>query len=87
MNPEAANLWNDHVEPLLKSFVSTLEGLGRNIAQLFDGDKKLTPQQLVANMTGQFVSDILEVVKQLLKLLVSLVGKLVEFVKWLGNAK
>jgi hypothetical protein len=80
-------IWSDRVEPLLKDFSTLVHDLTKDIVALFKEDKNLPGEQLMKRLGGDFLVNILEIVKKLLQAIVSAVAKIVLIVKLFGNLK
>ena len=86
-DPEIINMWDDRIQPLMKSFTDVAQTLAKDISQLFKGNNNMSTEQLLSKLSGNFLIGVLEVVKKLLNTLVTIVGKLVGLVKDIGNAR
>lgn len=84
-NAEEVKIWEDRIQPLLKSFTKVAEDLGKDLAQLFDGNNNLSADQILAKAGGDLLINIIDIVKKLLQTLVTLASKLVVLLKSIGN--
>lgn len=84
---EAVKLWDDRIKPLLKSFDKVFDDLAKDIVSLYLNDKNLPQDALWKKLGGNLLVNVLSIIEELLKTIMSLVAKVVLLVKNFGNLK
>jgi len=86
-NAEVLNIWNDCIVPLIDSFQWLAETLGKDIMDMFKNNKKMSQEQLFAKSGSNLVVSLIDIVKKIIKTIVSLASKLVSVLKEVGNLR
>jgi len=73
--------------PLIDSFQWLAETLGKDIMDMFKNNKKMSQEQLFAKLGSNLVVNLIDIVKKIIKTIVSLASKLVSVLKEFGNLR
>ena len=80
-------MMQDRVVPLIESVVDLVETLTKDIQNLFREHDDMSVDQLLLKLGGDFLTKVLNVIKNTLKTIVTAVAKLVLLIKDVANAE
>ncbi|UZP32228.1 hypothetical protein NXS19_000044 [Fusarium pseudograminearum] len=80
------DMWYGHVVPIVDSFITLVEDLGKDLAQLFQ-DSDMSIGDMFSKLGSNLLANTLDIIKKLTQALVSVVAKLVLVIKRFGNAQ
>ena len=84
-DPAYIDMLENRVLPLINGMVDLTDTLAKHIQDLFHADKDISIDRIRAKLGGDFMVKVLEVIKKILKIILTALAKIVMLVKCLAN--